>query len=324
MVAINEFISLCGLSEKVEQHLISKIREHLGDWVDEDKDLLWNRLSITLQHIILTKNNLPLSCISPWSDTKALRKLIKSEDCKCPYTYVLLANRAQWTVDQLRKLNGKQIIDLQKYCYDSVEDFITFHSIPVLSRLLENVDLGEVYFEEVAEIHNISTEYYFNDLLDKWCWLYENHPTSLKGIRVRDFMSYYKKIERLKLELTPEIKLPINSIIKNRVGTSIGEFEIEFSYSNKTLLRWGEELDHCVGSYTNKVLSGESIILSLNKEGKPIYTVEIVQDPNYRINQFFGVRNSEAPEELKRKLHSRVTKPTIKERIVSTLFYKLW
>jgi hypothetical protein len=65
------------------------------------------------------------------------------------------------------------------------------------------------------------------------------------------------------------------------------------------ILREGRELHHCVGSYVDKVAKGETTILFVRKADdpeKPYFTMEYRDN---KIIQLRGLRNQDAPKEVK-------------------------
>jgi hypothetical protein len=325
----NEFISLCGLSASnnntQHQQLVEYLLAYLpSDLIEETPEEVWSSLPYYAQASILKEQGLPERYPAPWQGSKGFKRLIKSLDKDDQNTFILLHFAADWTIEQLRNLQGKTLIPVDNHIEGDDVLFLCNHSVKVLSKLIENHYIGEVWIEVIAEMHHYDSSHYFPLLVSTWSWLHDNHPEVLKGIRVRDILSYYEKLRDLKLKLEPAVPLPIDETLKERVGATLQEYEIEFPSDSKRLINWGEQLNHCVGGYGQKVKAGNCSILSLNKDGVPVFTVEVVKDPHYRIEQFFGYGNSDAPEELRKALYRKLNKKTLKEQVSSILFYKLW
>jgi hypothetical protein len=87
-------------------------------------------------------------------------------------------------------------------------------------------------------------------------------------------------------------------------GTCSG-FDIVPITSSAGLYREGKLLHHCVGTYAEKVHSGECYVFSVRKNGAPVATFELVQrEARAAIGQLRGPCNAKAPKEVLRAVNS--------------------
>lgn len=94
-----------------------------------------------------------------------------------------------------------------------------------------------------------------------------------------------------------QLNLPLNQSIQFLNGEKVGDFIIEVPRSTKNLIDTSRDLSHCVHSYTKLVINGECQILNLLKNGKRIYTVEIIiSKESPLIRQFKGSHNESSME----------------------------
>lgn len=322
----NEFISLCGLSDRVANHenLIAFLVEYIGS-ESEDKETLWSNLPWYVQQDILSTNDLSTAYPYPWSGSKAVKKLVKNAAKSHKGTYSVLHFDAGWSVDQLRKLDNLDIICLEALQGEDLSSFLNNHHSNVLTTLLASYYITS--FDVGMETQEVWSIYYFTQAVETWNWLYRNYPKALKGIRVRDVESYYRKLNKLKIDLEPIYSLPVNKELSKMLGSSFQDYKIEFPEDSYMLKQYGHKLDHCVGSYGERILKGECSIVSLNdKNNEPVYTVEFLRgDRNiYFINQFMGYKDVPASRELRSKLERLLVINKLKEQVSRILFYKLW
>lgn len=127
--------------------------------------------------------------------------------------------------------------------------------------------------------------------------------------RVRCWLSLHEDLARQFVKEQPNESLKIHPDWQplNGMCAVDGSWEIEIPHNTSTLKYWGEKLHHCVGGYGPKINSGGCIILGVKIDGIITYTVEMCPDSwskgkQWSCNQFYGVRNSSAPRELKRSV----------------------
>ena len=91
--------------------------------------------------------------------------------------------------------------------------------------------------------------------------------------------------------------------------------------SAKEIAREGKVLHHCVGSYIERVASGERLILFIREKDKPhdpLYTVEL-EPETYRLIQVRGANNGDAPKNVKNMISKYQTRlKKYKKRNVAT------
>jgi hypothetical protein len=73
--------------------------------------------------------------------------------------------------------------------------------------------------------------------------------------------------------------------------------------TSREIALWGKQHNHCVGTYTQRINSGQAKVFGLFQGDDLIYTGSIVpyQD-DWRLEQLMGPHNTPAPEELQEKL----------------------
>jgi hypothetical protein len=111
-------------------------------------------------------------------------------------------------------------------------------------------------------------------------------PKKPKSLReVHDSLSK----EMLK-EKTPDG--PLDQEIEFINGLKVDGFEIEVPTMVHDLIETSQELKHCVHSYFQRVIVKKCQIINLCREGKRIYTIELViSEGRYLITQFKGMCN---------------------------------
>lgn len=192
---------------------------------------------------------------------------------------------------------------LQKYF--TVTDCITFEhdAISFLKSLSPEVALRMVQtltFKIRGEVQPVDsntvrdTGYLFKRLED-------NGGVPDLG-RVRCWYSVHEALAKEYVSRLPDFPLKVNPEFQRVQGLCAvdGSWEIEIPTCNAQLKLWGKQLSHCVGGYGEAVNSGRSIILAIREYGLVTHTVEMVKDGRtYRCQQFYGYRNSSAPDSLR-------------------------
>ena len=80
--------------------------------------------------------------------------------------------------------------------------------------------------------------------------------------------------------------------------------------SAKEIAREGKVLHHCVGSYIERVASGERLILFIRGKDNPhdpLYTMEL-EPETYRLIQVRGANNGDAPKNVKNMISKYQTR----------------
>lgn len=107
--------------------------------------------------------------------------------------------------------------------------------------------------------------------------------------------------------------VPLNQSLYYLNGKPIKDYIIEVPNFSHDLIDTSKELSHCVHFYSNKVRHGSSHIINLKRDGKRIYTIELMRDPtgSFNIIQFKGKFNEDSMEsalgdEIRRELLSMI------------------
>lgn len=74
---------------------------------------------------------------------------------------------------------------------------------------------------------------------------------------------------------------------------------------NLTLVEWGYQHNHCVGSYGESINQGEVIVAALFKNGVHLYTISWTTDK--KVEQIMGPNNVEAPSEIWKLVEEEIT-----------------
>ena len=120
--------------------------------------------------------------------------------------------------------------------------------------------------------------------------------------RVRCWLTVHETLAKEYVRRQPDYELKVNPDFKRVQGLCAvdGSWELEIPTCNAQLKLWGEQLSHCVGGYGQAVNSGRSIILAVREQGRVTHTVEMIKAGNsYSCQQFYGYRNSSAPDNLR-------------------------
>lgn len=193
---------------------------------------------------------------------------------------------------------------LQKYfqmtdCIEFQEDAIAF-----LKSLSPEVALRMVQsttFKIRGEVKPVD-----NNLVRDTGYLYKQLGETDGGFpelgRVRCWLTVHETLAKEYVRRQPDYELKVNPDFKRVQGLCAvdGSWELEIPTCNAQLKLWGEQLSHCVGGYGQAVNSGRSIILAVREQGRVTHTVEMIKAGNsYSCQQFYGYRNSSAPDNLR-------------------------
>lgn len=268
MATINQMISALNVSSSLVNSIKYQLNEELvkeeivdEDYLDEYEEYLedekekyphtpisffcWEETNNSLEELfskidnaskaqILNELNLPDYLPHPWL-SKGLIKLLKEKEInrRTGKVYIYLSQEIGWTLDNLRKLKNP-ISLVNRRTGEKV--FLTGHHINVQIKLLEIVTKD---FEFNGETHTTSSKDIFEEVVETWYWIFDFDPTSLKGIRVRDIFSYYEDLKKLKIQLEPSYDLPIDEVLKAKVGSSFESYSVVFPSESKDLKWWG-------------------------------------------------------------------------------------
>jgi len=119
--------------------------------------------------------------------------------------------------------------------------------------------------------------------------------------RVKTWDKMFENIYKVYNRFRPKRQLPISPLLRKIDGkvvyTSepVEKFTLVVPKTSADLIDWGDILQHCVGNYVDAVIEGATSILGVYKDKNVLYTIEI---RNQRCLQFFGVKNSKAPDKI--------------------------
>lgn len=193
---------------------------------------------------------------------------------------------------------------LQKYftvtnCIEFQED-----AIPFLKSLSSEVALRMIQtttFKVRGEVKPVD-----NNLVRDTGYLYKQLGETDGGFpelgRVRCWLSVHEQLAKEYVNRLPDFELKVNPDFQRIQGLCSvdGSWEIEIPTRNAQLKLWGQQLSHCVGGYGEAVNSGRSIILAVREYGRVTHTVEMIKaGKGYSCQQFYGYRNSSAPDNLR-------------------------
>lgn len=104
-----------------------------------------------------------------------------------------------------------------------------------------------------------------------------------------DLHDYYARQIQLKKDL------PFNFIYEDKIkalydNIRLESLELRLPKTNIELKQWGEQQNHCVGSYVSQVKNGHCVIVGVFKDNLLKYCISINHD--YFMNQFYGKHNS--------------------------------
>lgn len=96
-------------------------------------------------------------------------------------------------------------------------------------------------------------------------------------------------------------EIPQKGVSKKLDGLTTAGLELRSAKDTHELVRWGEEMSHCIGSYGGDAVRGASHLFGLFEGEKMIANLEVA--PGGRVRQFYG-RFNERPSE-------KITKPVV-------------
>jgi hypothetical protein len=195
---------------------------------------------------------------------------------------------------------------LQKYLNLPEDSVIGFQedAIAFLKSLSPEVALRMIQtttFKVRGEVNPVD-----NNLVRDTGYLYKQLGETDGGFpelgRVRCWLTVHETLAKEYVRRQPDYELKVNPDFKRVQGLCAvdGSWELEIPTCNAQLKLWGEQLSHCVGGYGQAVNSGRSIILAVREQGRVTHTVEMIKAGNsYSCQQFYGYRNSSAPDNLR-------------------------
>lgn len=150
-----------------------------------------------------------------------------------------------------------------------------------------------------------SSVYYLKESAELIKWL----SSEELDIVAKDFPRKFECHTEIHNEISIRIKYlkknnrQLNQEIIFLDGLRFHEFNIEVPKDTADLKSTSDELNHCVHGYDERVIRKKCQILNLTRDGKRIYTIELVPNGDlYRVEQFKGYSNNsqmEGPEGYK-------------------------
>lgn len=215
-------------------------------------------------------------------------------------------------IDKALKLFTKNKTLEQNSFLTVVKDHELYYSISVLEdktiTFLQNFQNSFILnlLKKVGNDKNSFSNYLIETLINDAASVYNQKAKDLNYI-LKLPKNRINSIEKLHDELVAASNilkhknLPLNQDahypnIKKINGTSIKEnFSIIIPKDSHTLLKWGQEMNHCIHSYTDKAQDGKSLLLAIAEDGLAKYAVEI---KSKQINQVQGNSNSKPPPDI--------------------------
>lgn len=262
-----------------------------------DKTTLWAKVTGQLVgHITpdLLKRYPSLEALGyPKEMSDLLRKYPHLRDNKIRYMV-----KAGWSKEWLEKA-------LKLDDFPQSESFVEGHSKETIIRLFTERQLRD------AEGRTVSSSYFLHDLQDEWQWLHENAPDVLKKRpRIRDTSGYYRWLRKERCR-ADDYDLPVDESLREVLGKSLSGYDLVWPERVADLRVWAEKLDQCVDTYGDRVRSKSCSLISFQKEGEPVFTLQVY--PDRTMGQFLGHNNSEVPMELYKKVEERLKKEEVVE-----------
>lgn len=140
----------------------------------------------------------------------------------------------------------------------------------------------------------------------------KKYGVKIKFSRKMDLKQVHDLVGKLYNKLDKKTSaLPVYNTLYGLKDKQICGYDVHFPRTSQDLNDWGSELTICVGSYSRKVVTGESTIFSLHKDGKPEYCVEYALSPrgkHFDLLQSRGKYNRDTPENIKKAIARQVKK----------------
>lgn len=197
------------------------------------------------------------------------------------------------TSDFVEYLEGKKMVNL-------ANEFNAEYQV-IMSRLLNSFTnpqkknlldswSGRLQFREALNLFN-SYPTYFQNLLSETEFKEINTFTKL-----RDFMVNKAEVASVELvNLCQETHFPT---VTEMLSMQLPEdFTIVIAQTNHELIKWGVDMDHCIGgsNYQNDAAKGRCLLIALAKKGVPKYAVEV---RNRRVVQVQGKSGTDPKNKL--------------------------
>lgn len=237
------------------------------------------------------------------SKANAIRKLVGTNQ-----TATTDLGKAFEDLNDIQGFKGR-IKDPKKWAQDQideVEEYIGPERLPEVENQLKKTVLSKYAAEpgdkQIFNVETPSLDYIMHagDIIREHLNTGEWTQNTLSRMSVPDFIRHIERydINKVKEEARLAEKLRLSEAGKNTALVhSIDDKTWHELTDPDALEAEGTMMSHCVGSYCEKVKSGNSRIFSLrDHENRPLATMEI--GPTGTVRQVFGKLNSKLPKEI--------------------------
>lgn len=119
------------------------------------------------------------------------------------------------------------------------------------------------------------------------------------------------------------VKVPLAKEIEKIQFTE--DFRLILPKTNRELRKWGDDMNHCIGSYDSKAVQGDAVFVGIIANGQMIGNAQI-DTKKLKVVQIFGKHNRRLDQPVLEKFTDVLTSAKIlkKENIVEASGYKDW
>lgn len=180
---------------------------------------------------------------------------------------------------------------------NAIEDAVSDYSKSVLAPRLVRASCRKEGYDEIKlsdnvlkQLNNITRKQLFEGLTSEQVIEFSKHwHEPLQQVKSNQSKDFGKK------EWSPLFGENAKEIDVSQLSDNMVGWKLITRTKPDELKEEGKNLDHCVGGYSGKCLTGNSHIVSVvNPNGESVSTIEIetnYQSHSYKINQHFGKRN---------------------------------
>lgn len=148
---------------------------------------------------------------------------------------------------------------------------------------------------------------YFADMVSMFKTIREIKPDYVapKSTKIEEVHDELAREQRKMQRVDRPIKQPKELLDLKMEGSKLSGYTLVLPKTTHELMNWGDQMSNCIGGYVNQIERGYSWILGCEKNGRIHYGIELSPneyEPLARVRQFKGVRNVDAPEEMKNAL----------------------
>jgi PcfJ-like protein len=195
------------------------------------------------------------------------------------YLKHLLCENAYSTQEYLNLDHSLPLKGAVIFGFSNSEIILNHYSLSKLMKLLVSASEREVHDTNFMISNHPQSE----ELID----LLPRKPKSFKEIHDAISTGIRKKHQP---------NSPLDQQLVHIHGKHINGYEIEVPKNAQGLINTSEELSHCVHSYTSRIRNRKCQIINLKKDGKRVYTIELVRSGDSFEKQFKGFKNERSME----------------------------